>query len=160
MRVICPFTTIDMATEFTLNHIVDRNRLSVELVRIEPEDVGGYYTAIAREWSSGSGFIVVEQDIVPWPGAMEEMEACHHYVCNFWTSSGPTSNGGFSLGYGLGCTKFSTQLVRQLPDFIEKLDEKHWTHLDGVILEGLTHAGYSQHFHTPPVTHLCRKRFP
>jgi hypothetical protein len=161
MRVVCIYTKLDPATEFVLKWQIDKKQIEVEYAQIENDF--SYFDIFQRHWDYAAGFITVEGDVLPWPGALEEIANCHHGCCNFWGPSG-WNRDRYALGYGLGCTKFSARLIASHPDmmehFITKGLGKHWHHLDGQIFDYLQQHGEGIHFHSPPVTHLNRGRYP
>ena len=104
------------------------------------------YDSLFRElWSEGKPFIIVEHDIFPWPGALEQLWKCE---C-IW--------GAFSyyvfgqLRVQLGCTKFNPAALGRLP-----LPDQptHWSRLDWVVITNLSKRWESGHLHNPPVAHL------
>lgn len=116
-----------------------------------------YYGHLERLWAEGTGFIVVEQDIVVNPGNVAELAACPEGWCGFVY--------GISTGYitGLGFTKFGTDLTRDHPEAITRLDRlppngtppRYWGRLDTQIAQSLMdHEGQTVHRHLPPVRHL------
>jgi hypothetical protein len=101
-----------------------------------------YARELQRRWASG-GFIIVEHDIVPWPGALRELDECPHEWCRF-----PYPIGG-SLAGTLGCVKFGSKLTARM----EYTALANWRWLDGVVLEML--GGFERcHAHAPPVAHV------
>jgi len=91
----------------------------------------------------GTEFIIVEHDIVPWIGAIEELKNCKEDYCGFYYMIAR------KLGGTLGCTKFNF-------DFPIGLKNTHWTQVDGKIASAiLKHTGKDDfHVHNPPVAHL------
>jgi hypothetical protein len=77
---------------------------------------------------------VVEQDIVPHPGALDELLACDEPWCAFAYDYPP-----FGLYAGMGCAKFSAELQLLFPTAMEetatwhdaKHPPKHWCRVDG-----------------------------
>jgi hypothetical protein len=123
--------------------------------------VGGtpeaYFELLAGLWAEGKGFVIVEQDIVPWPGAIAEMEACPEPWC------GRPYNLGTHLGAYLGCTKFSDSLVAGAPGVIAAIDHlafdgtprRYWGRLDTRLKQVLEdQLGLTHHWHWPAVEHL------
>lgn len=122
--------------------------------------VGGHdtnYTALmAALWQRGLTFVIVEHDIRPHPGAVEEMLECAHDWCGF-----PYRFLG-GLHNGLGCAKFSADLTRRHPSVVlDTLAEDngvhprgHWCNLDDRVRRQLERRGEVKHAHGPPVEHL------
>lgn len=101
-------------------------------------------------WNQGSGFVIIEDDVVPWPGAIRQLLECDHDWCLFehprtmvcWE---PRS--GFATG--LGCVKFSDRLVQA---HTADWGDLRWDEVElGV---RLMLADNSPHIHYPPVAHL------
>ncbi len=111
-----------------------------------------YYELIKSLWSKVEPFIINEHDIIPWPGAIREIEDCDHPWCTFWYRS----PAGW-LRNGLGLVKFNPQ---QLPNiFAEKFEETHWGRLDMQIAKRLQAHGLEAHTHSPSVTNLNPNMF-
>lgn len=58
----------------------------------------------------------------------------------------------------LGCTRFRKELIEAVPDALTSIPEDNWdwhNMCDGVG-NNLRAAGYTHHWHTPPVEHHCR----
>ena len=123
--------------------------------------VGGsptaYHELFLGLWHEGHGWINVEQDIVTFPGAIAELEACPELWCAraYWL--------GAVFGAFLGFTKFSDDLVRNNPGVMEAIDRlrddgtpRHYfgrldTRLSQVLMDQL---GLTIHLHWPAVEHL------
>jgi hypothetical protein len=116
-----------------------------------------YHELLLSLWREGRGFAIVEQDIVVFPGALAEMEACPEPWC------GRAYNLGTHLGSYLGCAKFSDTLVRDCPSVIDAIDRlppdgtprRYWGRLDSRLKQVLEdQLGLRQHIHWPAVEHL------
>ncbi len=106
-----------------------------------------YYLLVKDLWAKGEPFIICEHDIIPWPGAIREIEDCDHPWCTFWYRS----PAGW-LRNGLGLVKFNPQ---QLPNiFAEEFAKKHWGGLDMQIANRLQAHGLEAHTHSPAITNL------
>lgn len=127
----------------------------------EYADVSGSVTAYAdlleSVWALGETVIVVEQDIVPWPGALAILRDCPSPWCGF----------AYELGTGyeawLGCTKFEGRLMLAHPDAFALIDAmpsdgvhpRLWSRLDTRLTAVLLGRGADPiHVHWPPVGHL------
>jgi hypothetical protein len=124
-----------------------------------------YGKLFTRLWDEGEGFIIVEHDIVPWPGALQAMLDCTVEWCGYkypyFTNYDPTDHLRFFGSHGLGCVKFDDRLVQNYPDLAQRgqWDKRDWQSLDGLIgktIVAALSAGniYSWHEHTPPVAHV------
>jgi hypothetical protein len=104
------------------------------------------YDQLFRElWDKAEPFILVEHDIVPWPGAVQELWACPEPWCGF-----PYSVFGQLKSY-LGCTKFNPSQLGEcpLPDELQS-----WQVMDRKIEAGMLKRGHKGHLHSPAVSHL------
>lgn len=130
------------------------HNLNVQAIPFRHFDCPGRedYTNLVRDlYEEGEPFILVEQDILPWPGALFELWDCD---CAW---------GGFSylwngvLAHWLGCTKF---VPNELPSLEgpwmgaqpDRLDFDGGP--DAFILHALRAEGLEYHLHGPPVVNL------
>lgn len=126
-------------------------------VAISPYDPGAYWRAVAAMWALGQTFAIVEQDIVPHPGALAELERCSEPWCAF----------PYSLKTGfyaaLGCVRFSASLLAEYPEALERVGEidddglpaRDWRRLDTRIARVLSQdCDVRIHVHEPAVGHL------
>lgn len=115
-----------------------------------------YYELMARLWQQGRPFVLIEQDIVVWPGAVAALEACPEPVCGFAYE--------LSTGWGswLGCTRFSERLITAEPGAFQAIDalpfdgtpKRYWGRLDTRLFQVLEAGGWAKHVHWPAVEHL------
>jgi hypothetical protein len=96
-------------------------------------------------WKEQKPFILVEHDIIPWPGALKELWMCSEPWCGF-----PYHIFGELRSY-LGCTKFNPLLLGECP---LPNDLQDWHVLDKVVERALMTRGCMGHIHMPAVTHL------
>lgn len=127
-------------------------------------DVSGsdraYFDLLRGLWNAGGAFTIIEHDVIVHPTAITELDACPEDWCAF-----PYDYGEWGLTYGLGCVKFSRDLILRNPDALQKVGvlsdarhpKRHWCRLDA-FLQGviLPNAGETLHRHETPVTHLGR----
>jgi hypothetical protein len=113
-----------------------------------------YSLFIADIWARGEGFVLVEHDVAPWVGALDQLAACSGDWCMFRYAKG----GGLSRG--LGCTKFSSRLVREYPDLADEWRATHWLMIDGTVgspVAAVLRAEDPERmlpcYHTPSVAH-------
>ena len=156
MKVVMPFT--------------NRNESVIDALRSDDIDPilhpihtdTGYWELLAKMWSEQETFVIIEHDIIPWPGAIRAMIACHHG----WCAHAYKIGGYYSPG--LGCTKFSAEIMKAHPTALELAgdhlcpyfsspgDPRYWSGLDarlGLVLSALAGIGWP-HRHEPPVVHL------
>lgn len=114
----------------------------------------GYSLVVAEYWGSGEGFIIVEHDVVPWPGALQQMWDCASSWCGY---PYPLHVGRLCDTYGMGCIKFDSRIVNMWPDLPMKFGwiMREWRSLDALVAESITYMSYphSWHKHYPPVAH-------
>lgn len=150
MRVIVPATSTDC---------VAARALTAEGVKHEVRvlvDPLGYGDLLADAWKDGSGFILVEDDVAPWPGALAAIAACDCPWCGYDYSIG---FGRFGMGT-LGCVKFSAALVAACPDLWEAWAGVHWHALDASVVRAVASVTQRDRFHehTPAVAHVQHYR--
>lgn len=108
----------------------------------------GYGELLEKLWTVGDGFILVEHDIAPWPGAIHQLIGCDDDWCCY---EYPLN---FGLVGALGCTKFSTKLLAKTWRIPQLWYQTHWGAVDGKLVAALRTAhGQDAHIHTPPVAH-------
>lgn len=109
----------------------------------------GYGELLADAWAAGAGFVLVEHDVVPWPGACAELVGCAEPWCAFRYPMG-----GRDV-VSLGCMKFSDHLVAGHADLACGWATIPWHDLEGAVLGAVRHATGMDypHFHTPNVAH-------
>lgn len=128
--------------------------LALRAEGLNPEVVimGGdlsYGRLVERLWRSGEGFVLVEHDVVPWPGAMSALSSCPELYC------GHRYLIAAQLGGTIGCVRFSAALTAAHPDLPARWAGSHWSNLDIKLTNGLWDVGVRGfHVHEPPVAHL------
>lgn len=117
-----------------------------------PED---YPNAVRERWATGEDLIIVEHDILPWPGAIDEMIACPFRLCGF----GYVEHN--ALATSLGCTKIAHEAMRlvELPDRSRTQGPPYerpvtYSTLDWDLYQTVESAGVRLDLHGPPVVHL------
>lgn len=151
MRVICPHVTIQPETRAAL----DASGYPWEAISTAGPDTA-YHELLAGLWADGRTFALVEHDIVPWRGALAELEACPEPWCAF---TYPYQGG---MHAGLGCARFRDSLLGAFPSAVAAtLAEESpvhprgfWCSLDDRLSRSLRRLGARQHVHSPAVGHL------
>lgn len=152
MRVIAPFAgRIEPETTAALG----ASGFAWQAVNVGGSDTA-YTELLAARWQAGETFAVVEQDIVPWRGALAELEDCARPWCSF---TYPLRDG---MHAGLGCARFRGEFLRVFPSAVEdtlaESTEVHpagfWCSLDDRLARSLTRLGAKKHVHQTPVGHL------
>lgn len=152
MATIVPFVP-GMLEARTLAWADENDALPIVLSCADPTD---YWDLLASWWfvhSSGEDgpLVVVEQDVLPADGVVDDMAACPE----LWCSSPYQLGTGVWLDEGLGCTKFSADLMAAHPDLMARVGEidddglpaKDWHRLDVRIARVLRDLGYAPHTH-------------
>lgn len=147
MRIVCPYTVVSPETREALRpHPVDF---------VYMEDDQAYFRLLAHLWEAAEDVVIVEHDIVPWHGSLDEMIACPEQWCAF----------SYTLleivHSGLGCCKFAGSLMRAHPSLVaDTLSEDsqvhprgHWCNLDDRIRRQCHERRITQHVHGPSVGH-------
>lgn len=104
-----------------------------------------YYLLLAKLWREDRPFVLVEHDVLPWPGAIAQLLACEWPWCAL-----PYAVHGRSSAY-LGCVKFEPYRLGSLPLPAEL---QHWRSLDLLVQRELIARGYREHRHGPEVGHM------
>lgn len=139
MRVVVPALTEYCPAALALR----AEGLEPMVTLLEHDD--DYARMLQRLWREEQTFILVEHDVVPWPGALERLWDCEEMCCAYQY---PLGSGG-ELGTGLGCLKLSTEFLRNRPYIATILTDSPWYRLDTLILPKV-----QAHLHAPPVGHV------
>lgn len=144
-RVLMPYTRLNP-------HIVGtiRGRYGIALELVEMTDDEHYWRLLSELWHVGEDVIIVEHDCLPWPGALEELEACPAHWCSYTYAI----NGGYGIHHAFGTTKLSGALMRKVPDVWRAADDRRWHTLDAQLCRAALLAGETPHPHRPPIIHL------
>jgi len=125
-----------------------------EVTEVLMDDPQHYGRLIAGQWKIGNGFVLIEDDVVPWPGAVKAMLECDHDWCAY---EHPRTEAvyepvrtGFCLGFG--CVRFSHALVRRYELALD--GSQRWDEVDGNVMGVFHTAGEECHAHYPPVAHI------
>lgn len=142
MRVVVPYTRLHPVTKAVLNSY----GLPVEYMPLPEPD--SYRQLLADLWRRREPVVIVEHDVVPWPGAIEELAAC---PCA-WGSNTYLLHGGYGVHHGFGCTKLTPALMEATPYVWDT--STPWHDLDAHLLFAARDVGFDPHPHRPPVVHL------
>jgi hypothetical protein len=120
-----------------------------DLVELDSSDEA-YWRALCQWWIEPGDLVVVEQDIVPAEGVVDEMLGCEQPWC-----SSAYDIGGIEWGWGLGCAKFSYGLRARYMDLaVQAGDPYHdpepkgaWWQLDTRLSYRLVQRGVLPHGH-------------
>lgn len=153
-RIVVPFVLGGLRSETT--EALTNYPADFELM--EAED--SYFQLIRRLWAAGRTFLTVEQDIVPTEQQLDELMSCGELWCAYEYEYPP-----FGLYAGMGCTKFSAQLLHAAHRALDitgtwkdaKHPPMHWCRVDGWLKKYLLDHGFNQHVHGE-VKHLHKGR--
>jgi hypothetical protein len=146
--------------------LVDQAVVSVDLGP-EPTAYGDYFT---RRWAAGRSFVNVEHDVVPWPGAIDQLVRCPEPWCHFdYTDHTDVDKMNEFRPAIFGCVKFGARIIaatlgvwtvrRQLgsegfawPDggWLGR-GEPEWRTLDSFFWLYAADRGWRPHLHHPAV---------
>jgi hypothetical protein len=120
VRVIYPYTTRGTEeSEYALRAYAPQ----AEKFYVGDDDFA-YGYLLERCWHDGESFLVVEHDIVIGPNTVAEFESCPEEWCSAgYTYFDKAPNG--TPGGGLGCTKFSSELLRRWPGLMSDANGLH-----------------------------------
>lgn len=109
----------------------------------------GYAMNLSTLWGMGEGFVLVEHDVVPWPGAVQELTDCESDWCRFRYPKGGR------LIRSLGCCKFSERLTKEHPGLPERWQGEPWWTVENSMLLAVSQALSGESCtHSPPVAHV------
>lgn len=143
MKVVIAATVEDCPAVMALR----KEGVDFELVLMEHEY--SYSDMFTRLWKDNAGFVSIEHDIVPWPGAIDQIQECLNPWCSYEYPLAPGT-----LRPALGCIKVSDWLVFHYPLLYKVWDNKEWNYLDGSVCSTLEGVAGQTHIHTPPVAHV------
>lgn len=83
MKVIVPYA--NNISDPEIHYVV---RLNLDILGIDAEWVrldepNSYALLVNRLWDEGAPFVIVEHDVIPWRGAVEELWECEHPNCTY-----------------------------------------------------------------------------
>lgn len=135
-RIICPYTKIQPATRDALKNY------SVHYM--EMDNGIDYWRLLKQLWETGKEVIIVEHDVIPWPGALEALVECEEEWCGYGY---PTS-----INYvALGCCKLGAGLMKKTAGLWDKMLLRNWRNCDGHLGNSLAAMGIHPHEHSPAV---------
>ena len=124
---------------------------------VEAVDVSGtddaYFNVLAAQWRQPGDLLIVEHDMLPADGCVDEMLACRWG----WCSAPYEVANHQQITDGLGVAKFSGTLKQLRPQFMDEvgaidddgLPARNWRRLDTRISRVLRAAGHRPHLHAP-----------
>ena len=115
-----------------------------------------YFYLMENLWHEQEDVIIVEHDVLPWPGAIEELAQCPYpwCSCSYKIGLSQTGKAGYGAYHTFGCTKFSSHFMGLLPYVWQQVESRHWRHLDAQLSTQAIAIGQTPHPHRPSVLHL------
>lgn len=123
-------------------------RLGARFVQLDYE--GSYWRLLCELWEARETVVIVEHDILPWHGALDELAACPGQWCSFTYQI----NGGVGIHHAFGCTKITAALMEAVPHVWRDTADRRWHTLDAQLCHAALMAGQVPHPHRPAVIHL------
>lgn len=114
-----------------------------------------YYAALSRWWADGDTFLVVEHDVVCRPDVIAEAAECPEPWCIWGYDPYCHEECREAWRNALGCTRFRAELMVAVPDALSSVPPSGWDWhnvCDG-LGNNLRAAGFTHHWHGPPVRH-------
>lgn len=162
MRVIVPYVVGPAFPH--LGEVI--NAIDAQGYTAETHQIGdlelGYYDLLRKVWAGGDAFTIVEHDVITGPGTLAGLELCWGPWCahNYQTYLGDVMRLSFAA---LGCTRFSWQLIKRLPDLFDVhvpamsydngRDGRYYKNLDKAIATSINReTALDPHRHMPDVT--------
>lgn len=121
---------------------------------IKDYDFTAYWRMLLYCWQAPGDTVVVEHDMLPADGVVDEMIACPEPWCTSPYRASPNKK-ELDIVDGLGCVKFSVTLKSNEFDLMRVVGEmsehglpaKIWKRLDVRIAKALRARGYGPHTH-------------
>lgn len=148
MQIIVPTINLDCPATNALS------REGLFFHAVVMEDDLHYGRLWADLWQRHESFVIVEHDVVPWPGALYMMMDCARHWCSYMYPAAP-----HNLTDALGCIKVGVTLMDNYPNLYQDYlwAKTPWNQLDGKIIPALISTFVKDsHVHTPPVAHVKR----
>jgi len=155
MRVVVPFGTkapMLRAVQIAL----EQDGVEAQYEHMARPD--SYFELMKRLWAARETVVIVEHDVVVWPGGVDQLAQCSEPWCTlpYYCSVGWIID-------GLGCTKFADELMTEVPEMFEEPFPSCCSHhrdycgLDRLIAHRLQQLGRAPHVHSPGVSNLNGK---
>lgn len=148
MRQEAPYVVVPFVPRFLRNETVQ----AVPKARFVDvsSDHHAYWRLLCDLWDAGHAFVIVEHDIVPLPGMIQELWDCPSQ----WDAVPYRMDDIVTTAFGL--VAFGPSLLRGTGDLLERILDEHrvWSGLDSIVIAELHRRGYTEHVHEPEVVHL------
>lgn len=112
-------------------------------------DPHAYWRVMCALWARGEDITIVEHDVQARPDVFASFDACANpwCACTYHDICHPECMDAWRNV--LGCTRFSGELVRAVPDAVSRIEERHrdWHNLCDGIGDNLRASGWTHHWH-------------
>lgn len=157
MKVIVPTTGLRPATMLYINDKVVDPGAEYEVVDVS-SDHWAYTRVLEKRWSEGESFVLLEHDVVPWPGAITSVWNCPYPWCFYgYTPNIDLVENGCAP---FGLVKISDKLISDFPEVWSKMREYYeegyeyaWMYHDIFMFDYIVNQlkGPKPHQHWPSV---------
>jgi len=143
-----------------------------ENMPVERIDVSGspsaYLDYLEARWDEGKTFVNLEHDIVPWPGALQELNNCPRNWCFFGYLPG-LDFVEISGAAPFGLVRFRSSFIATVPDVWKNMrrrfadrDDPHMWRINDIELANYTKERglFTPHQHSPSVLNANPKFIP
>lgn len=158
LPIFCPYTTLKPATAIALK------RYDVTYVRMVEEN--SYRSYFHNRWDEATGFVNIEHDVVPWPGAIDSLQMCRGDWCLFTYDTDQLIG---DIGAFIGLVKFTKRFIETVPNVWGDLVTSGWTYnnsawngLDLWLWDYMRRREFpiNPHQHYPPVVNANDRDLP
>jgi len=150
-RVLVPYTK---ATE-KVQAVIDCLRIQYVQPEAVKVDTGDAYWKMLRDaWSDGREFMVVEHDVMVWPGSVAFLFSCDMDWCVL-----PTLCHGRMYTTSLGAMRFGATMIQRNPGLWDRISSE-WMYLDAHLSEEMGWPFITPHAHYPAAAHLNESQWP
>lgn len=157
MKVFIPMTQLQPATEiYTLDKTVDPG---ADYTQVDvSSDSLAYTRYLEGRWQQRDSFVNMEHDVVPWPGAINQIWYCPYPWCFYGYVPDVDCVENNCAPFGL--VKFSSELIKTFPEVWSKMREYYaedfeyvWQYHDVWMFEYVVNKleGPRPHQHYPAV---------
>jgi hypothetical protein len=110
-----------------------------------------YSDTLVHLWKSKQDFVILEHDVVPWPGGIQALFDCKEPWCGYHYPFAPKTIRG-----ALGCAKFSGELTTAHSDLWTEWVNLKWNQIDGSMFPAVIKSTGLQwfHRHIPDFAHI------
>lgn len=144
-RVVVPYVGI---LHPIVKRVIEHCAYKPEFIEMRDDD--NYWRLFCELWENRRTVLIIERDILPWPGACQEIINCPYH----WCSNTYKMRGGYGIHHGFGFTKFGSKFMDKYPDIWTQVETTKWNTLDAQLCELVKREGETPHPHRPSVTHL------